>query len=124
MGFNEKQTLDLCIKLNPLNEWLILGFEDPQTLIEAVQHRAQCWKPTEMDSTGLHQDKTADAQNDGSFAEQLLWISKKHSSKLAPFFVAFFLSTWPCKAAELEQINMNCLVLNHLIWFEYYWSVI
>lgn len=86
MGFNEKQTLDLCVKLNPLNEWLNLGFENPQTLIEAVQHRAQCWKPTEMDSTGLHQHKTADAQNDGSFAEQLLGISKKHSSKLAPFF--------------------------------------
>lgn len=86
MGFNEKQTLDLCVKLNPLNEWLNLGFENPQTLIEAVQHRAQCWKPTEMDSTCLHQHKTADAQNDGSFAEQLLGISKKHSSTL--FFVA------------------------------------
>lgn len=43
-----------------------------------------------MDSTGLHQDKTADAQNDGSFAEQLLWISKKHSSKLALFLWPFF----------------------------------
>lgn len=87
----------------------------------STQSSESCWNPTEMDSTGLlHKN----AQNDRSFAKQLLGILKKNVQANWTLFLWLVRSTCPCKAARLEQINMNGLILNHFIRLQYYWSVI
>lgn len=131
LGFNEEQTLDLSVKKTEPFKWMTQPW-----FWKAANSRGGC-STQSSESAGtprkwiqlvyitkllMHRMMGALLSSCSGFKKNK--TNKKRSSKLDPFFLWLVRSTWPCKAARLEQINMNGLILNHFIGLEHNWSVI